>query len=176
MTEKVELLVATNNEGKMRELNALLAELPLKLRKLSELPLISEAEETGDTFTQNAVLKARHYCSQSGLWTMADDSGLEVEALGGAPGVYSARYGGREISYAERVGQRVWGATADCLGETTRGLALFEFARQNAAQSRPTAEMDGRGREQAIADQAHATPCAQARLRSITNYWRRTRA
>lgn len=103
MTEEVELLVATNNEGKMRELNALLAKLPLRLRKLSELPRISEAEETGETFTQNAVLKARHYSSRSGLWTMADDSGLEVDALGGAPGVYSARYGGRGISYAERM-------------------------------------------------------------------------
>lgn len=103
MTEEVELLVATNNEGKVRELNALLAQLPLKLRSLTELPSIAEAEETGDTFTQNAVLKALHYCSRSGLWTLADDSGLEVDALGGAPGVYSARYGGREISYAQRM-------------------------------------------------------------------------
>jgi XTP/dITP diphosphohydrolase len=103
LSERGELLVATNNEGKVRELTALLSDLPLHLRTLSELPWIAEAEETGDTFEQNALLKARHYCSESGLWTMADDSGLAVDALGGAPGVYSARYGGRGISYAERM-------------------------------------------------------------------------
>ncbi len=103
MSQESELLVATHNEGKTRELAALLAGLPLKLRGLSELPWIGEAEETGATFEENAVLKARHYGSLSGLRTLADDSGLEVDALGGAPGVYSARYGGRGISYAERM-------------------------------------------------------------------------
>jgi XTP/dITP diphosphohydrolase len=103
LSEHAELLVATHNAGKVRELTALLEGLPLRLRMLSELPWIAEAEETGDTFAQNAALKARHYCSESGLWTMADDSGLVVDALGGAPGVYSARYGGRGISYAERM-------------------------------------------------------------------------
>jgi XTP/dITP diphosphohydrolase len=84
-------------------LAALLAGLPLKLRGLKELPWIEEAEETGATFEENAVLKARHYSSLSGLRTLADDSGLEVDALGGVPGVYSARYGGRGISYGERM-------------------------------------------------------------------------
>jgi XTP/dITP diphosphohydrolase len=101
--EEVELLVATHNEGKTRELSELLAGVPLKLRNLSEFPWVAEAEETGATFEENAVIKARHYSSLTGLWTLADDSGLEVEALGGAPGVYSARYGGRGISYVERM-------------------------------------------------------------------------
>ena len=104
MSEEVELLVATHNEGKTRELSDLLADAPLRLRGLKEFPWVEEAEETGATFEENAVLKARHYGSRCGLWTLADDSGLEVEALGGAPGVYSARYGGRGISYAERMG------------------------------------------------------------------------
>ncbi|HEU4594647.1 MAG TPA: RdgB/HAM1 family non-canonical purine NTP pyrophosphatase [Pyrinomonadaceae bacterium] len=103
MREESELLVATHNEGKTRELVELLAGTPLKLRGLSELPWIEEAEETGATFAENAVLKARHYGSLSGLRTLADDSGLAVDALGGEPGIYSARYGGREISYAERM-------------------------------------------------------------------------
>ncbi len=103
MSEEVELLVATHNEGKTRELAELLADAPLRLRGLREFPWVEEAEETGATFEENAVLKARHYGSLSGLWTLADDSGLVVDALGGAPGVYSARYGGRGISYAERM-------------------------------------------------------------------------
>jgi XTP/dITP diphosphohydrolase len=115
MSEEVELLVATHNEGKTRELVELLAGLPLRLRSLSEMPWIEEAEETGETFEENAVLKARHYGSRSGLWSLADDSGLVVDALGGAPGVYSARYGGRGISYAERMALllEALGATGD---------------------------------------------------------------
>lgn len=98
-----ELLIATRNPGKIRELESLVGALPLRLRSLSEFPSIPEVEETGMTFTENAVLKAIGYASQSGLWTLADDSGLEVEALGGAPGVFSARYAGPEASDAERV-------------------------------------------------------------------------
>ena len=103
MSEEPELLVATHNEGKTRELAGLLAGVPLKLRTLSEFPWVEEAEETGSTFAENAVIKARHYGSGSGLRALADDSGLVVDALGGAPGVYSARYGGRGITYGERM-------------------------------------------------------------------------
>lgn len=98
-----ELLIATSNPGKILELESLLATLPLRLRGLNEFPAIQEIEETGDTFAENAALKATGYARQAGLWTLADDSGLEVEALGGAPGVYSARYAGPEASDAERI-------------------------------------------------------------------------
>lgn len=97
-----ELLIATNNAGKIRELSGLLSNLPLHLRRLSEFPGIEEVEETGETFTANAELKARLYSRQTNLWTLADDSGLEVDALGGAPGVLSARYGGAHATDAER--------------------------------------------------------------------------
>jgi XTP/dITP diphosphohydrolase len=97
-----ELLVATNNQGKLRELVQLLSALPLGLRSLAEFPHIAEVEETGTTFTANALLKASAYCRQTGLWTLADDSGLEVAALGGAPGVYSARYAGVGATDAAR--------------------------------------------------------------------------
>lgn len=97
-----ELLVATNNAGKLRELTALLAPFPLRLRQLSEFPHIEEVEETGKTFADNALLKARLYSRQAHRWTLADDSGLEVDALGGAPGVLSARYAGRHASDDDR--------------------------------------------------------------------------
>lgn len=92
------LLIATNNLGKLREFTWLLQALPLRLRSLREFPHIAEVEETGATFIENATLKARSYCAQTGLWTLADDSGLEVEALGGAPGIFSARYAGAEAT------------------------------------------------------------------------------
>ncbi|HEX8284757.1 MAG TPA: RdgB/HAM1 family non-canonical purine NTP pyrophosphatase [Pyrinomonadaceae bacterium] len=103
MTRHTELLVATNNAGKVRELSQLLAGAPLRLRLLSEFDGVTEAEETGTTFVENAVLKALHYSAHAGLLTLSDDSGLAVDALGGAPGVYSARYAGAGATYAERM-------------------------------------------------------------------------
>lgn len=89
-----ELLIATRNPGKLREFAAIFDGLGLTLRTLDELGIADEVEETGETFAANATLKAEAYMALSGLPTLADDSGLEVAALGGAPGVYSARYGG----------------------------------------------------------------------------------
>ena len=89
-----ELLIATRNPGKLREFAAIFAGLGLRLRTLDELGIPDEVEETGETFAANALLKAEAYMALSGLPTLADDSGLEVAALRGAPGVYSARYGG----------------------------------------------------------------------------------
>jgi XTP/dITP diphosphohydrolase len=92
-TVSEKLLVATHNQGKVREYRALLADLPLEVTWLDAEGVTFEAEETGDTFAQNAIMKARAYAAHTGLLTWADDSGLEVDALGGAPGVLSARYG-----------------------------------------------------------------------------------
>ena len=89
-----ELLIATRNPGKLREFAAIFEGLGLRLRTLDELGIPDEVEETGETFASNALLKAEAYMALSGLPTLADDSGLEVAALRGAPGVYSARYGG----------------------------------------------------------------------------------
>ncbi len=90
------LLVATGNPGKLRELRAVLAGLPVALVGLADARLgtLPEVAETGATFLANALLKAHAYAAWSGLATVADDSGLEVDALGGAPGVRSARYAG----------------------------------------------------------------------------------
>ncbi len=87
------LLIATNNQGKLREYQQMLANLPYELTTLRDVGINDEVEETGTTFVENAQLKARTYAAQSGLLTLADDSGLEVAALNGAPGVYSKRYG-----------------------------------------------------------------------------------
>src|SRR5919107_434558 len=103
MSEYTQLLVATNNKGKVRELSQLLSDFPLRLRLLGEFPDIVEAEETGETFAENASIKALHYSAHTRLLTLSDDSGLVVDALGGAPGVRSARYAGREATYAERM-------------------------------------------------------------------------
>lgn len=104
MTESgFQLLVATNNAGKIRELNELLADLPIQLKSLKDFENIVDVAETGETFTENAVLKAREYALQTKMWAVADDSGLEVEALGGAPGVFSARYAGEQASNEERI-------------------------------------------------------------------------
>jgi XTP/dITP diphosphohydrolase len=96
------LLVATNNPGKIREYNDLLTGLRLDLCGLAEVGLDTDVEETGQTFAENALLKALAYGRASRLLTLADDSGLEVMALGGAPGVYSARYAGKGASDADR--------------------------------------------------------------------------
>ncbi len=86
------ILLATANRGKLHEIQALLAELPLALVLPVDLGLSLEVAETGDTYAINAALKANAFARASGLLTLADDSGLEVDALGGLPGVRSARF------------------------------------------------------------------------------------
>jgi XTP/dITP diphosphohydrolase len=97
------LLLATHNQGKIVEYRRLLAELPLAVTYLDAEGISVQVEEAEPTFAGNAIHKARTYAQLSGLWTWADDSGLEVDALGGRPGVHSARYGGLQASDAERV-------------------------------------------------------------------------
>ena len=96
------LLIATHNAGKIREYRSLLADLPLDVVSLEEAGIDWDVEETGRTFAENALLKASAYARATGLWTWADDSGLEVDALDGAPGVYSARYAGPGTSDRDR--------------------------------------------------------------------------
>lgn len=91
------VVLATGNPGKVRELAALLADFGLDVVAQTELG-VESAEETGLTFIENAILKARHAAQVTGLPAIADDSGLAVDALGGAPGIYSARYAGEDAS------------------------------------------------------------------------------
>ena len=102
-TNLPKLLVATRNPGKMVELKELLDGVPFQLTSLDDEDVVEEVEETGATFEENARLKASSYASLTGLLTLADDSGLEVDALDGEPGVHSARYGGPGLTDEDRV-------------------------------------------------------------------------
>ncbi|HEX8265890.1 MAG TPA: XTP/dITP diphosphatase [Pyrinomonadaceae bacterium] len=97
------ILIASGNAGKVREFVELLKDLPIEICGLKDFHNIEEVSETGASFEENAKLKAAGYALQTGLWTLADDSGLEVEALGNSPGVFSARYGGETASNAEKI-------------------------------------------------------------------------
>ena len=90
------LLLATTNAGKLREIRGILAGVPVELVSLEQFPGIVEPEETGATFGENARLKALYYAAQTGLPSVADDSGIEIDALDKAPGVHSARWHGTD--------------------------------------------------------------------------------
>lgn len=96
------LLLGTRNPGKVIEIKSILADSGWSFSSLQEFPDVGEAEENFVTFAENAIAKAQFYASATGLCALADDSGLEVAALGGAPGVFSARYAGANASDADR--------------------------------------------------------------------------
>lgn len=96
-----ELVIATHNASKLEEFKVLMKDLPITLKCLADFPKVEEPEETGKTFAANAKLKAVYYAKKLGAYCVADDSGLEVKALEGAPGVRSARYAGEETTDAD---------------------------------------------------------------------------
>ena len=97
---KIEKMIfATGHEGKMREVRMILGDLGAEILSLKEAGIQAEAEENGTTFEENAVIKAKEIMEKTGALVLADDSGLEVDALNGEPGIYSARYMGHETSY-----------------------------------------------------------------------------
>jgi XTP/dITP diphosphohydrolase len=96
------LLLATTNHHKLAEFQAILRDVPFQLCSLNDLQVNMDVEETGQTFAENATIKALAYARATGLLSLADDSGLEIDAMGGAPGVVSARFAGRETPYHER--------------------------------------------------------------------------
>lgn len=98
----MKLVLASGNAGKLDELRALLSDLDIDLHAQGEFG-VEDAEETASTFVENALLKARHACLATGLPALADDSGLVVDALGGAPGLFSARYAGRHGDHAANI-------------------------------------------------------------------------
>jgi len=97
------LLIATHNRGKLSELTWLLGDVPFDMVSLADVGIHHQVDETGETFEQNAALKAETYARLSGLPTLADDSGLEVDALDGEPGVRSSRYAGDNATDADRI-------------------------------------------------------------------------
>ncbi|MSQ32870.1 MAG: RdgB/HAM1 family non-canonical purine NTP pyrophosphatase [Dehalococcoidia bacterium] len=115
------LLLGTSNPSKLLELRQLLKGLEYRFVDPTEVKLKRPLQiaETGATFEENAAIKAQGYAAASGLLTLADDSGLEIEALGGEPGVYSARYGGEELSYPQRF-ELILERLLGCQGEQRR--------------------------------------------------------
>jgi len=103
LTASTKLLLATRNPGKLSELRQMLSGLPVVITDLTAFPQAPEIAEVGHTFAENAKLKATGYACETRLLTLADDSGLEIDALGKEPGVYSARYLGESVSFAKRI-------------------------------------------------------------------------
>jgi XTP/dITP diphosphohydrolase len=148
------LLVATTNEAKLREIRSLLADLPIELVTLARWPELAAPEETGRTFAENARLKARYYAAATGLLSVAEDSGLEIDALGGAPGVESARFGGTHTSYTDKfalIYERLRAGPAAASGARfICALALVEgdavlFETQGTVEGRIASEPKGEG-------------------------------
>ncbi|MBN1165293.1 MAG: RdgB/HAM1 family non-canonical purine NTP pyrophosphatase [Candidatus Krumholzibacteriota bacterium] len=98
----LKIVLATRNRGKIREIRKIISDIDVELLGLDEFPPFPQPEENGATFLENALLKAKAAHRVTGLPTLSDDSGLEVEALGGGPGVFSARYGGSSLSDGDR--------------------------------------------------------------------------
>ena len=135
------ILIATTNPGKRREIEAVMAGLPVEWVALSDLPPIAEPVEDGETFAENARLKARYYAEALGIWTLADDSGLEVDALGGDPGVRSARYAGEPCDDAANNAKMVRGLAGVPTADRT---ARFRCAIALADSSGVLAEAEGK--------------------------------
>lgn len=103
VSSRSKLVLATGNKGKVRELTELLAGIPFEIRTLADYPEFVMPEETGETYEANALIKARAVAAHTGLLALGDDSGIEVDALDGAPGVRSARFGGPGLDDRGRV-------------------------------------------------------------------------
>ena len=138
----MKVLVATTNPGKIREIKGILAGAPVDLVTLDDYPDIAEPDETGSTFAENARLKALYYAETTGLPSVADDSGLEIEALDNVPGVHSARWHGPDyaVKFAriyEMLGER------GLAGSPARFVAALAFARDGRIVFETTGIVNG---------------------------------
>lgn len=132
-------VLATHNPGKLREMGAILSGLGVEVVSPADLGLTVDVEETGSTFSENAMLKAKAVCAEAGIPAIADDSGICVDALNGGPGVYSARYGGEGLDDAGRCALLL----SSMRGQTTRA-AHFICAIACAFPSGDTLTAEGR--------------------------------
>ncbi len=150
------LLVATTNPAKLAEYRLLLRDLPLEVISLSDAGISQAPEESGETFAENARLKARFYFERAGIATLADDGGLEVDALGGAPGVRSHRWLGDDASasdreLAEEVIRRMHGVAPERRSARIRAAAALVYREDDTVrESVAEAAIEG-----VIAERAH---------------------
>jgi len=139
MANKIPLVIATGNQGKITEIQELLIGFPIEIKRLDDFGPIPEVEEDGKTFDENAYKKASFTAKILGIPALADDSGLMVEALGGAPGVFSARYAGESATDEQRVAKLL----KEMQGKTNR-KAAFECVLSIAVPSGPAITYEAR--------------------------------
>ena len=108
----MEIILATHNQDKVKEISAILNLPGVRLLSLAELGIDADADETGTSYSENALVKARHAHAQLGGLVLADDSGLSIDLLDGYPGIYSARFAGEQASYSDKI-QYIWQLLAD---------------------------------------------------------------
>ena len=147
------ILIATHNAGKLREFSSMFARTPFELVSLSDVGIDVDVDETGTTYAENATLKAEAYAKLSDLPTLADDSGLEVEGLGGEPGVRSARYAGEDATDDDRIAfllqklnnipKKKWTARFRCVIALTRPDAPVELY-EGSVRGRHHRQAEGR--------------------------------
>lgn len=139
MANKIHLVIATGNPGKITEIQELLIGFPIEIKSLDDFGPIPEVEEDGETFDENAYKKASFTAKILGIPALADDSGLMVEALGGAPGVFSARYAGENATDEQRIAKLLKAVK----GKTNR-KAAFECVLSIAVPSGPALTYEAR--------------------------------
>jgi len=139
MNELISIVIATRNKGKTAEIEEMLRDFPVQIKNLGDFGPIPEIEEDGDTFDENAYKKASMTARMLGVPALADDSGLVVEALGGAPGVYSARYAGEKATDKERCEKLL----KEMQGKTNR-KAAFECVISIAVPAGPALTYEAR--------------------------------
>ena len=139
LTSGFEILIASRNQGKIREVSEALYSLPIKLRTLDEFANVTSIDEVGQTYEENAVLKALGYAKQTGVCALADDSGLEVDVLGGEPGVLSARFAGEHASDGDRIQALLSALSRYASGELTARFVCC----MALADWQPTEDADG---------------------------------
>ncbi len=137
------LLIATTNPGKLDEIRRILGGLPIALRALADHPPITEPEETGSTFAENGRLKARYYAGATGELTVAEDSGLEIDALDGEPGVRSARFNGEAYSEKFATIRRMLGERG-VESSTARFVCALALAQPDGIVWETTGVVEGR--------------------------------
>tara|TARA_B100001559_G_scaffold62024_1_gene49918 strand:- start:435 stop:1037 length:603 start_codon:yes stop_codon:yes gene_type:complete len=127
-----EIVIATHNPDKKKEMVVALCDLGVNILTLDNFPEIGEIEETGSTLLENSLIKARTVFAKTGIPTIADDTGLEVDALNGAPGIYSARYAGTNVTYEDNVRKLLTEMSSiDIKSRTARFKTVISFSYNN---------------------------------------------
>jgi XTP/dITP diphosphohydrolase len=163
----IRLVVATTNPDKLREIRHLLANAPVTPVSLRDFPPVAEPEETGATFPENARIKVLAYAAHTGALTVAEDSGLVVDALGGEPGVRSARFVTPEASYEERfaeIERRL--ALVPHLPRTARFVCAVAVARGGSVLYETTGTIEGEIAQAPQGTEGRATPCSTGSYRA----------